>query len=172
MLGEIQDWTTNTVTTPNIGGPVTIEPNGSYSTRYFKYEGRAKWNQYVGILEFEVYEWLGGGPTPPSLGGLSNLALNKTAVNGPAPYGSMANHGLSLLTDGNNSTYWQGNYVFDNCTSIYNASLCPMNRWFTPYSSATIDLGFAQTAQAIRLTFPAGVQGTQSLYALVHDSSE
>jgi hypothetical protein len=165
------NWTTATgLTVPAISTPVTIEPNGAYTARYFRYEGRSNWNQYVGLNEFEVYEWLGGGPTPPSLAGLANIALNKPVTNS---YSSVAGREPSFTTDGNLNTFWQGNFASDNCASIYNGSLCPLNRWFNTSGYLTIDLGSSQAIQALRLNFPSGgVTGVQSLAVRLGDSAD
>ncbi len=166
------NWTAATgLTTPTLGAPVTINAGGAYAARYLKYEGKAWWNQYVGIMEFEVYEWQGGGPAEPSLAGLANLAAGKAVANGPG-YSSTAGHDPGLLTDGNTATYWEGSYKLDNCTYIYNTSLCPLNKWFNTYGYARIDLGSAQPVQAIRITFPQGTPGAQSFLVALNDASD
>ncbi len=158
--------------TASIGAPVTILAGGAYTARYLKYEGRANWNQYVGVNEFEVYEWLGGGPAEPSLAGLTNLAAGKSVSNYEPTWGSTYGHGPELVTDGVVDTFWEGSYVADNCASIYNQLLCPIGRWFNAEGFLRVDLGATQTVQALLLKFPGDMGGVQSLSMSVTDSAD
>ena len=151
------DWMLSSgVSTPDMSPPVTLRPDGAYSARYLKYEGRAVWNQYVGILEFEVYEWRASVPPDADLSGLTNFALGKTAT---GYYASAPGHGPDAVTDGDPSTYWQPAYVYDVCT--YVGYWCQGMRYNT-YGAVGIDLGSEQTIQAIRISFANGLPGLQT----------
>ena len=141
-------------------GPVTFDVKGAYSARYLKYEGWAWWDQYVGMSEFEVYEWQ-TNVSLPSIGSLTNLALGKQAgySGGAVTPGQDA---FPNLTDGDPFTYWQPVYAYDNCEYVYNNSICPTGTWYNNYGFAYVDLGDATEIQAIRLTFPVGAPGSQS----------
>lgn len=99
------DWTLRHELTPMLGSiPVSFAPNGSYSARYFKYEGWADWYQYVGLAEFAVYGWNETAP-PPLLGemGTDNVALGQPTetLNPPADQSSPDN-----AVDGDEATSW------------------------------------------------------------------
>lgn len=65
----------------SISATVSHAVNGSYSARYIKFYGYANWNQYVGLSEMRVYEWLSPPPSPPSGNyGTINIALNKSVT--------------------------------------------------------------------------------------------
>ena len=142
-------------------GPITFDVKGAYTARYLKYEGWAWWDQYVGVSEFEVYEWKADSSPLPSIGSLANLALGKQATNsgGSVTPGQDA---FPNLTDGDPFTWWQPVYDFDNCQYIYNDSVCPMGNWYNDYGAAYVDLGLPIDIQAIRITFPVGAPGSQS----------
>jgi len=54
------DWITSSgFPAPQTPAPATIPADGAYTARYFKYEGtNDNWNEYAGVFEFQVYEWL------------------------------------------------------------------------------------------------------------------
>jgi len=61
--------------------PVSLTPDGTYEAQYIKYYGYAHWNQHVGVIEIEVYEWVTPSPPPPpGTYGSVNLALNRPVV--------------------------------------------------------------------------------------------
>ncbi len=55
--------------------PLTIALDGTVSARYIKYHAYASWCQYVGITDFEVYDWV--TTTSSNSIGTTNVALNK-----------------------------------------------------------------------------------------------
>jgi hypothetical protein len=149
-------------------GSVTFEPQGSFTARYLKYQGWAWWNQYVGVDEFEVFEWMADSPSLPSIGSLPNLAAGQQATNSGGTT-TPGHDAFPNLTDGDPFTSWQSEYYFDNCQYVYNDSICPVGHWFNDFGGAYVDLGSAKPIQAIRLSFPTDIPATQSYIIDISD---
>lgn len=149
-------------------GSITFEPKGSFTARYLKYQGWAWWDQYVGVDEIEVFEWMANSPALPSIGSLPNLAAGKQASNSGGTV-TPGHDAFPNLTDGDQFTSWQAEYYFDNCQYVYNDSICPVGHWYNDFGGAYVDLGAPVPIQAIRLTFPTDIPGTQSYIVDVSD---